>query len=127
MSTKPLTYSTSAALLFTEQELGGPCTEQESYPIALSTSSTVIAQGNGDRVGLVIINLGPRDCYVGLQGTVSSTTGIYVPTGGGSISLTVRDDFTLPARQWSAIGVSGSTQLYVLEIIRYTSLELSQS
>jgi len=125
MGTTPNGLSTSAALLFTEQELGGPCTEVESNPLVLSTAPSVIAAGNGDRVGLIIMNLGPQNAYVGLVNNVSSTTGIFLPSGGGSISLTVRDDFTLPARSWSAIGNGGSTQLYVLEIIRFRSLEVA--
>jgi hypothetical protein len=122
MSTTPVTYSTSAALLFTEQELGGPCVEVESYYTITSASQNVIAQGNGDRVGLLIMNLGSNSLYVGLNGIISSTTGIALLGSGASISLTVRDDFTLPSRQWSATSVGGSSFIYVLEIIRYTSL-----
>lgn len=116
----PVKYSTSAALLFTEQELGGPCVENESYPV-ISNSASVIAQGNGDRVGLLIMNLSVNNINVSTQGNVTANSGILLPAAGGYLSINVRDDFTLPSREWSGIGTGLSCQLYVLEIIRFTS------
>lgn len=116
--------STPAALLFTEQELGGPCLEQESYPTA-TTTGVVAAQGNGERVGLTIMNLSANSVYIGLAGVVTSSTGIFLPGNGGFLTVNVRDDFTLPSRQWTALSVGGTAQLYVLEIIRYRSQEVS--
>lgn len=113
-------YSSSAALLFTEQELGGPCVENESYPVAQTTPS-VCVMGNGDRVGLTIINLGSNQVNIGILGLVSSASGILLLPGGGSVSMTVRDDFTLPTRGWNMVSQGGTSQLYVLEIIRFTT------
>lgn len=119
-------YATSAALLFTEQELGGPCVENESYPTANATP-TVIAQGNGDRVGLTIVNLGNQNVYVGLTGIPNNNNAILLIASGGSLSINVRDDFTLPARQWTAFCQVMASQLYVLEIIRFTNNTLAGS
>lgn len=124
MGTTPQGFSTSAALLFTEQELGGPCTEIESLIVVPTTPGIVLAGGNGDRVGLIIMNLGGNDIFLSLQGVASSSNGMRITNTGGSVSLTVRDDFTLTSRQWSAC-TSGSTSLvYVLEIIRFRSMEV---
>lgn len=115
-------YSTSAALLFTEQELGGPCTEVESYPSCTTGNQTVLCQGNGDRVGLIIINMSSATAFVGLYPIPDGAHGIPLVGGGGSITLNVRDDFTLPSRQWNGSTSGGTAQLYVLEIIRYKAL-----
>lgn len=113
-------YSTSAALLFTEQELGGPCLEQESI-VTVTTQIAQAINGNGDRVGLLMINLGTNQINIGLTSALSSTQGILLPAAGGFFSMTVRDDFTLPSRAWFALAQIGSSTLYVLEVIRFTS------
>lgn len=118
--------SIGAALQFTQEELGGPCTENESYPVC-QTTSTVIAQGNGDRVGLIVMNLGSNPINLSLQGIPSATGGILLAGNGGVLGMTVRDDFTLPARQWNAIATGGTSQMYVLEIIRYSTNQVGVS
>lgn len=110
----------SAALLFTQEELGGPCVENESYPVASGNVSSVI-MGNGDRVGMVIINLGSNPVYISLNSTVSTTQGILLAANGGLITMTVRDDFTLCSRQFWAVTSANTSQLYVLEIARFTT------
>lgn len=114
----PELLSTSAALRFTEEELGGPCTEIETTFLNFS-ANTVIAQGNGDRVGLIIMNIGNTVANVGLLGAPNANNSLQLQAGGSIISLNVRDDFTLPSRQWSASGSLGPVTLYVLEIIRF--------
>lgn len=114
-----MSLSTSAAQRFTEQELGGPCTEVESY-VTVSVGGTIVAKGNGDRVGLFIMNISSDAAYIGLLGSPNLNQGLYLAPNGGSLSLTVRDDFTLPTRQWAATPSANSPILYVLEIVRFT-------
>jgi hypothetical protein len=123
MSTQPSvaasTLRVGAALQWAEQDLGGPLVENESN-IATSVVASVAIQGNGDRVGLVFVNNGSSDLLIGLQPNISATVGIRLVANGGAISMNVRDDFTLPSRQWYVIAVSGTPQLYVLELSRFT-------
>jgi hypothetical protein len=119
-----LKYSSSAALLFTEQELGGPCLENESNP-TIDTTATTVINGSGDRVGLVMINLGSNNVYVAISSNVSPTNGILLAANGGLLTMTVRDDFTLPSRNWWGIAQGGTSSLYVLEIVRFTALQES--
>jgi hypothetical protein len=121
MSTTPFVYATSAALLFTEQELGGPCTEVESDVAVLQSTLTSICLGNGDRVGLVLMNVANNDAYISTNPLTTQPNGILISANGGAITLTVRDDFTLPARQWFAFAPAGLTQVHVLEIVRFKS------
>jgi hypothetical protein len=108
-----------AARAFTEAQLGGPCNDFESSPV-IPTTVGVLAIGNGDRVGLVIMNLSANTLYIGLSPTVSTTNGILLSPNGGVFGVSVRDDFTLPSRQWYGISVGGSAQCYVLEVVRQT-------
>lgn len=112
-------YSTSAALQFTEQELGGPCVEYETYPTC-QTSPMSLVHGSGDRVGLIIINLGLNPVNIGLFASITATNGILLAPQGGLVSMTVRDDFTLPSREWWGIATGGTSQLYILEVVRFT-------
>lgn len=111
-----------AALLFTQQELGGPVVENESYPVANTTEATAI-NGAGDRVGLLMFNLGSNPVYVGLTSAVSATAGVLLAANGGFIAMNVRDDFTLPSRQWNCISTGGTSQMYVLELLRFTTTQ----
>lgn len=111
--------STSAALRYTEKELGGPCTENETSPVVTSAPGQLVAQGNGDRVGLIFMNLGGNAAYISLSSSPSSTNGIICQIFGGVITMNVRDDFTLPSRAWYAATAASSTILYVLEITRF--------
>ena len=108
-----------AARQYTQDQLGGPCVENESAPTSTATVSVAV-DGNGDRVGLLIVNLGSNVVYIGLSSAVSATNGIELAGSGGLASFDVRDDFTLPSRRWWCISPTGSSQLYVLEINRVT-------
>jgi len=106
-----------AARAFTQLQLGGPCTEQDSQVTATNTAA-IFLQGNADRVGLLMINLGANDVYLSLTSSVSTTQGIKLPQSGGNVSMNVRDDFTLPSRTFYGITNAATSAVYVLEIIR---------
>jgi hypothetical protein len=106
-----------AALDYTSRFLGGLVLEQESFPV-ISFTATPIVGNNPDRVGLLLMNSGGVPVFIGLGSSLSTVQGQFLTPNGGALSLTVTDDFTLPSRAWFGIVTSGSTQLYVLEIIR---------
>jgi hypothetical protein len=114
-----------AARQTTQIDLGGPCTENESN-VSVGTSLTTLANNNPDRVGLVFVNNGAADVLIGLTSAITSTIGIRLTANGGSASLTIRDDFTLCARQWSAISSAPGNSVYVLEIIRLRQTQQPQ-
>ena len=105
-----------AALDFTVKQLGGLVLEQESNP-SISTSPVVVVPNNPDRVALVMVNLGAGNVFVSLANVPSASAGIFLGASGGSVTLNVRDDMTLPSRQWSAICPAGGPS--VLEVIEY--------
>jgi hypothetical protein len=108
-----------AALAWSQDQLGGPLVEQESTA-ASGINPTIVVNGNGDRVGLIIINTGANDCFIGISSAVLITNGIRLSANGGNIVMNLRDDFTLPTRQWWTQNALGGSTLYILEILRYS-------
>lgn len=108
-----------AALEFTESDLGGPIVENESF-VATSAIVGVAIEGNGDRVALVMVNEGTTDVLIGTRPDISAVQGIRLTANGGGVTLSVRTDYTLCARRWYVISVSGTPTLYVLELTRFT-------
>lgn len=110
--------SKGAAMTYTEAALGGPVNEQESTNFAGLPTLMVIG-ANPDRVGLVLVNAGATDCTVSTSPT-SAFGGIALAARGGSMTLTLKDDFTLCSRAWFGLTAGGNTAIYVLEYIRFT-------
>jgi|SRR6266849_2381440 len=117
MASQPIKIG--AALAFAQQTLGGPLVENDSNPTIGATIGS-IAQGNGDRVALIIVNLGIQDLFVSIDANVSSTNGIKVSASGGSVTMEVLEDYTLPSRQWWGIAPGGNTNVFVLELVRFS-------
>jgi hypothetical protein len=117
--------TTGAARYWVETQLGSPTREIESNPNIL-TSVTQIVNNNPDRVGLIIVNMGANDVFIGLTNTVSTSNGIRIVANGGNVTMTVRDDFTLPARAWIGIGSGGASLMYALEEVADINLQPEQ-
>ena len=117
-------YTFGAALTWTQQEYGYLCHEVESFPnlpFPAAVSQQIVTQ-NGDRLGLVIVNVSINPVFIGLSNAVASNNGILLSPSGGSISTNVRQDETLPSRAWFGIATTAPVSLYVLEIIGWKKL-----
>lgn len=108
---------TGAARRYTDAQLGGPTTDQDSSVICQTTAGIVL-QGNPDRVGLLVLNLGNNDVYLALTSAAGTSFGSKLPANGGNFSCNVRDDFTLPSRTFYGLANGGTSALYFLEVIR---------
>lgn len=113
------TISTGAALAYAEQQLGGPLVEEQSVVQSNSLVATQIVPYNGDRVGLVIMNVGGIDTWLSLSAPTNTQNGIYLPANGGFVSFNVRDDFTFPAHEWWSFPAAGGTQLLQVTLRRF--------
>jgi len=113
----PVNVAQGAARQYASLLLGGPISEQDSNP-SIGTSAGIVVDGNGDRVGLVIVNLSTNILYISLDSGVSSTNGIELAPSGGSVSMDVTRDFTLPSRRWYGLAGGASSSVYVLEVFR---------
>ena len=107
-----------AALSYWRDLFGGVAVENENT-ISVSTSVLSAINGNGDRMGLLLMNLGSANSFVAISSAVSATFGVLLGANGGFIAMNVRDDFTLQTRQWWAVcPAGGPSTLYTLELTR---------
>lgn len=108
-----------AAQSFIEGEFGGP-TEDLEGEVSILTTVTKIVSNDPDALSLTMINLGSFDVYLMFDDQVSITRGIFLPAGGGSVSMNVRDDQALPTRNWYGVGNGGASTLFYIRTRRYT-------
>jgi len=120
--TPALPIARGAAIEYSELALGGPLVENPTTSTVGLTTSVVI-DGNGDRVGLVFVNGGAADVFIWLDTTVSTSIGVRLTANGGSATLTVRDDFTLVTRKWFGISSGAGNTVSVLELARFKKVQ----
>lgn len=107
-----------AALQYAELEFGGPVSETDNT-VSVATTATKIVGNNPDRVMLLLVNLGGTPVNVVPDNDPSSSKGITISQNGGSMVSIVRDDGTLPTREWYGIATSAAANVYVLELSRF--------
>lgn len=108
-----------AAVDYLTKKFGGSMSEDED--IVTSTTTAAPLLGNDpDAMMLTMVNLGTNVAYLGLDSRVSATRGLYLAPNGGSISMNVDEDGTLPCRDWHVISPSGNTAIYFLRTRRTT-------
>jgi hypothetical protein len=105
------------------ERFGGLFTEAESAPSAAATSGSIVGN-NPDCMARLVVNLSSNTVYLGLSPAVSASNGIAVGANGGSVSLSVEEDFGFVTRELFAIAPAGSSQLYVLQLSRYQRSEV---
>jgi hypothetical protein len=111
-------FVTSAVRAFIEQQFGGPTTDQDKVVICpASNVTTLLIEGNAERIELVITNFGSGNLSIAIDPTVLASGGLFLAPGGGTVSMNVRDDATTPSRRWWMSSGAG-TSVYVLEVIR---------
>lgn len=118
---KPPGFSTyGGALDYSARVYGGLVQQTETF-LTMNTTAAQIVANNADRMGLLIMNTGSVQVFISLSNSPSSTQGILLAGLGGFFSTSAFEDLTLPSRGWSGIVTSGTSTLYVLEIVRILS------
>jgi len=110
-----------AALQYIQKQLGGPTSDAEDT-VVVNTTATKIIGYDPDAVGLLLLNVGNYDMYIGRTPQVALSAGIFLGKNGGSMSLNVVDDFTLPTLEWFGIADSAASSIYFLRVKRYTTI-----
>jgi len=110
--------SVGAAQSYIEGEFGGPTEELESEVNATTTATSVVGN-DPEALALTLINLGANTAWLLFEDTVSTTRGLLLNANGGYVSLTVRDDQTLPTRRWWAVTSTGVTTILSIRTRRY--------
>ena len=81
----------------------------------IGTTSEVIAKNNPGRTNLTIVNLSSNTLYLSPLDTASSTNGILLGSGGGSLALNYWDDLIQPTLEWHAIASGSSSAVFTIE------------
>lgn len=82
--------------------------------VATAAAVAPAAANDPDAMTLVFVNFGAFDIFLTLAQNPVASSGIRLIANGGTVSFNVRDDFTLPARQWFASSPGGASSLYVI-------------
>ena len=114
-------FSYGAAKQYVEKLLGGPINEIDSV-VSISSTASELLKGNGDRVGLIITNLGAGQAFIAPSPSVpSANLGIPLAASGGNISMVLIEDFTFMSRAFNAVvPAGGPSNIYIIEYLRFT-------
>jgi len=104
-----------AALDFIKAQLGGFIQEVEATT-ATAAASALVLKNDPDAVAVTFVNFGAFDIFLALAQNAPANSGIRLTANGGSVSLAVRDDATLPTREWYAASPGGVSSLYSLRL-----------
>lgn len=109
---------TGAANAYIAKEFGGSFVESDG-DISVGVGATKIVDNDPDAVALVIINLSANTVYVRPANDPSATAGIQLNASGGSMSVNVRDDLTLPTRAWWGLATGAGSDVYFVRVRRF--------
>ena len=107
-----------AAAQWLAGEYGGPVEEREALKTTGVTSVSV-SNNDPEAVQILFVNVGANTINLGLSVAMAVSGGIILSAGGGAVSMSLRDDGTLPTREWFARSAAGASSLYVLRIRRF--------
>lgn len=96
------------------QERLGAVTAERSSIGTVGTTAARLVTNNPRRLLLVVTNLSTGTLYVDVTPGVSSTRGIAI-NPAISVSFAWFEDFTLPTREWYAVGSAADLAYSVLE------------
>lgn len=110
-----------AAAVFAAKRFGGLLREFVSNPTVGIASAELIG-ANPERVFILVVNLSTVDVFLSWSPGASSTNGVLIGPSGGSMSLDVETDGTLPANRLFAIAGAAASQMFILELRRVTKI-----
>ncbi len=87
-------------------------------PVYVAPSRVI--SNNPDCVSTTIVNLGANDVYLSPEPGVSSTSGVFLSAGGGSMSIDVRSDLVLAGHEWYGVSPGGDSTLFVMRVVQYS-------
>lgn len=97
--------------------------EEDDGTVSVGTAATKIVGNDPDALALTIINLSANTIYLRPSNNPSATKGIQIDANGGSVSMNVRDDLTLPTRAWWALATAAASDVYYVRVRRYNQGE----
>lgn len=102
------------------KDFGGPVTVREREVTVADTPATRILGNNPERLAYIIVNQASGDLRLRFSAAgAGGSSFIPISASGGSLSVDVREDFTLPTHEvFGDLLTDPGAQVYVVEIIR---------
>ncbi len=104
-----------AVVAWLQKEFGGVFQELETFPVTAAAPAPVVGN-DPNSAALLFVNIGAQDVFLKLRQDLPAATGIRLGANGGGTVMTMRDDMTLPTREWFASSSGGASQLYILRL-----------
>lgn len=111
------TPSGATAAQFTEARFKGP-TRSTLRAVTVAITSTQILDNNPKRVHAAIVNISAQQGYFNYDNNVSSSNGILLGAGGGSMTESVDEDGESVAWPMFGLNVGASGVWMVYEVFR---------
>lgn len=108
-----------AALDWLHHEYGEGYLEEVELAPNTAAAPALVVPGDPDSLSLTMVNMGVFDIFLTLIQNATAGTGIRLGANGGSVSITVRDDATLPTRAWYGASPGGASTLYTLRLTKH--------
>ena len=80
-----------------------------------ATSAQLLRQ-DGSRIGFVFVNLSANTIFIRPREAATTSAGIRVDSGGGSIVTIWKDDGPLPALDWHAIASGAASAFFFMAL-----------
>lgn len=110
----------TAPLAYIAREFPGQYEEVDGL-VTVGTSPALVVLSDPERMSIGFSNVGPNDVYMQPKSAVGNANGILLLSGGGSLTLTVRDDLTLVTMEWWAYSVAAGGKIFTTAIRRFTA------
>ena len=108
----------SAALAYVAREYPGQYEEQDAQ-VTVGVAPSLVLLPNPERMSVGLVNTGPTNIYISPDSKLSVGNGVMLLAGGGSFTMNVRDDLTLPTLGWYAYSDAANGTLYTVQIYRF--------
>ena len=110
-----------AAQLFVERLVGGFFVARET-DLTLTTTAAEILRNDPERVGWLLVVTGATQAQLAFNIQITLATAILIPASGGSFSVNVREDFTLPTNALYGNVDVGTTTVHIVEVVRVSGV-----
>jgi hypothetical protein len=110
-----------AAAQYAALKYGGPVSHAVDVD-SIGTTPVNLLPGDADRLSIVLVNMSTSIMYVGYDGNVGSSRGVFLAANGGSLVSQVDEDLTLVTLPLWVVAASPSSDLFSVIIRRFAGL-----
>lgn len=104
------------------RERVGGIFETVTSTVTVTTTSTRILRQNPERVGYLLINTGNSRVDLSFEQVIVTGESIPLGPGGGSLSVSVEEDFTMSTYPLFGQAITASSTVRIIEIVRVSDV-----